>query len=159
MRAIHVTRRFSFRLLCAVLFFLTVLFAAQAAARVCLIASGREAASVCRAFLTEKGWLVAETPAFAGTVKIPDEWDAVFSSYNRLQRAQGFDLLPFQGKTLQKLVFSVLNYPGAPPDETVLATCFVSGGRVVGGDICCPRLDGFMHGFQGETTYEQAQDG
>lgn len=157
-RSLRIKRRFRFLLLCAALFLPTVLFFARAA-RVCLTASGPDPAAVCRSFLAEKGWRVAETPASSGETQIPAAWDAVFTSYNALQRAQGFDLRPFRGKTLQKLVFSVLNYPGAPPDETVLATCFVFDGRVVGGDICCPRLDGFMHGFQGETAYEQAQNG
>ena len=46
---------------------------------------------------------------------------------------------------------------GKLPDDNCLVAEI--DGRVVGGDICCPRLDGFMHGFQGETAYEQAQNG
>ena len=115
-------------------------------------ASSDPAAETCRAYLSACGWDVSFPPE-ESNVTVPETWGAVYLSYNELQRLQGFDLAPYKGKTLRKLVFTVLNYPGAPAGETVLATCFVYSGRLVGGDICCPRPDGFMHGLRMEGFY------
>ena len=44
------------------------------------------------AFLQSFGWEVAETPVETQEVKIPVEFNNVFTRYNQLQQSQGYDL-------------------------------------------------------------------
>ncbi len=141
----------TFRRVPALFALLAILFCAACAVPARPVSSD-DAAETCRAYLSACGWDVAFPPE-ESSVTVPQNWGPVYISYNELQRLQGFDLEPYKGRTLRKLVFTVLNYPGAPENETVLATCFVDSGVLVGGDICCPRPDGFMHGFRMEGFY------
>lgn len=101
-----------------------------------------------RTFLQSFGWEVSSEPSGMVEVSVPKELNAVWSDYNRLQIAQGFDLAPYCGRSLLKYVFSVLNYPGIGPDGTVKANVFTVDGVIVGGDICRVTPDGFLHGFR-----------
>lgn len=103
------------------------------------------------AFLAACGWTVASKPIAVEYVKIPTSFGEVYERYNRLQRAQGCDLMPYRGKTVTKYVYEVLSYPGAPADDSIRANVLEYGGELIGGDISSVRIDGFMHGFHGET--------
>ena len=104
-------------------------------------------AADCRAFLASHGWSVAPEPPEITDILIPESFNDVFSSYNLLQISQGYDLTPLQGQTVQKYTFRISEYPGLPKDEHVIANVLMKNGEIVGGDICCVRMDGFMHGF------------
>ena len=106
-----------------------------------------DGAAMCRSFLESAGWRPAPTPAETGYVTIPETFGAVYGSYNALQRAQGFDLLPYRGKTVAKYVFELTDPPGGQPPGGVRATVFVYGGRVIGGDVSCVAADGSMRGI------------
>ncbi len=97
------------------------------------------------AYLAECGWSV-ETPALKEeTVLIPKQFNAVFETYNALQKQQGFDLSRYAGRKLKLYTYKVV---GSNLGENVIATLYVSGGNVVGGDVHSTALDGFMCGLK-----------
>lgn len=97
------------------------------------------------AFLQSFGWEVAETPVETQEVKIPVEFNNVFTRYNQLQQSQNYDLAPYAGKTVKRYVYAVTNYPDGAQDW--YATVLVQGGEVIGGDVSSTRQGGKMHGF------------
>ena len=93
------------------------------------------------AYLADCGWSV-ETPALKEeTVLIPKQFNAVFETYNALQKQQGFDLTRYAGKEVKLYTYKVVD---SNLGENVIATLYVSGGNVVGGDVHSTALDGFM---------------
>ena len=97
------------------------------------------------AFLESYGWTVSGTPTETQEVKIPENFNDVFTRYNQLQQSQGFDLLPLAGKTVKRYVYAVTNYPDGRED--CCATVLVYKNKVVGGDISCTSEGGKVHGF------------
>lgn len=100
-----------------------------------------------RAFLASYGWTLADDPLSVGEVVIPAHFDEVYSAYNDIQLAQGFDLQPYASKTVERWVYSVTNYPGYIDNDCIHATLLIYKDRVIGGDICSVEINGFMHGF------------
>ena len=98
------------------------------------------------AFLSSYGWTVDDTPAETQEVKVPAEFNEVFTRYNDLQKSQGFDLTELAGKTLRRYVYTIRNYPGSL--ENCYATVLVYKNRIVGGDVSCTAKGGTMHGFE-----------
>ncbi len=97
------------------------------------------------AFLTAFGWEVSSEPVQTQQVRVPTDPSEVFLRYNELQRSQGYDLSTLAGKTLNRYVYEVLNYPDA--DGKYYATLLVYKDAVVGGDVCSNAKNGVMHGF------------
>ena len=64
------------------------------------------------AFLQSFGWQVAETPTETQEVRIPEEFNEVFTRYNQLQQSQGFDLNRQAGKSCQALCVCHHKLPG-----------------------------------------------
>lgn len=109
------------------------------------------------AFLAQFGWEVKEDPLEVAEIIVPAEFNAVYKSYNDLQKLQGFDLTPYGGKRLKRWTYEVTNYPGYVEREgAVRANILVLDDTVVGGDICCVELDGFMHGFNMESASQDS---
>lgn len=100
------------------------------------------------AFLKQFGWQVEPEPLEIRDVTIPEEFDRVYERYNRLQQAQGMDLLPYAGKTCRQWIYQVTNHP--EDSSTVRAVLLVYEGEVIGGDISSVAIDGFITGFGGE---------
>ncbi|MCI8622100.1 MAG: DUF4830 domain-containing protein [Provencibacterium sp.] len=100
------------------------------------------------AFIAQFGWEVEEEPVEIEEVLIPAQFDAVYDSYNTMQRAQGLDLTRYQGKMVKRFAYQVLNYPGTA--DEVRLNLLIAENKVVGGDVCSMALDGFMHGFKYE---------
>lgn len=99
-------------------------------------------------FISRFGWVVNEEPAEVREIVIPDEFDAVYENYNKIQKEQGLDLEPFKGKRVKRWTYIITNYPGySEDDDCVRINLLVFDGRVVGGDVCSVELDGFMHTF------------
>ncbi len=99
-------------------------------------------------FVSQFGWAVNEEPAEVREIVIPDEFDAVYENYNKIQKEQGLDLEPFKGKRVKRWTYIITNYPGySEGDDCVRINLLVFDGRVVGGDVCSVELDGFMHTF------------
>lgn len=96
------------------------------------------------AFLESFGWQVDSEPAETREVMIPAEFNDVYTTYNVMQNTQGFDLKPYAGEVCTQYKYKINNYPDEPE---VYATLLVCGGIVIGGDVACAEVDGFMHGF------------
>ncbi len=111
------------------------------------------------AFLESFGWQVAAEPAETREVMIPAEFNDVYTTYNVMQKAQGFDLKPYAGEVCTQYKYKIENYDGEPE---VYATLLVYGNLIIGGDLACAEVDGFMHGFAkdsaryGETAQNEA---
>ncbi len=98
------------------------------------------------AFLLTCGWEVDMTTEEAQTVHIPEQFTAVYESYNDLQRQQGYDLTDYAGEDCMLYSYGVLNYPD--PSQTVLAHLYVYKNHVIGGDVHSTNLNGFMIGLK-----------
>lgn len=97
-------------------------------------------------FLSQFGYLVQEKEKECVSVRLPEEFDKVFTAYNELQRAQGLDLAPYAGRTAERYTYVITNYEGY--EGEVLANLLVFRGRVIGGDVCSADSGGFLHGFE-----------
>ena len=108
----------------------------------------REAADAAE-LLTNLGWQVDPNPVETLDVVIPAEFSEVYKKYNELQLSQGFDLTKYAGQTATRWTMRVNGHPSG--EEEVYATLLVINSRVVGGDVCAARVDGFMHGLLPES--------
>ncbi|HIZ56447.1 MAG TPA: DUF4830 domain-containing protein [Firmicutes bacterium] len=96
-------------------------------------------------FLSRYGWEIDLEAVEKTQITIPADWEEVYTRYNELQKTEGFDLYPYRGQQAERFRYPVTNYPDHP--ENVYADLLVIDGMIVGGDICCVELDGFLHGF------------
>lgn len=97
------------------------------------------------AFLEYFGWKVITDPTEVAEVTIPDAFDEVYTNYNVIQKEQGLDLEAYKGKTVQRYVYLITNYPDGK--SNVYAHLLVCDNVIVGGDVASSELEGFMHGF------------
>ena len=98
------------------------------------------------AFLQSFGWQVRETPVETQEVRVPEEFNEVFTRYNQLQQSQGFDLTDYAGKTVKRYVYAITNYPDG--DQDYYATLLVYKNKIIGGDVTCTAQGGVMRGFE-----------
>ena len=94
------------------------------------------------AFLKSFGWDVTTSPVESSQVRIPSHSTEVFDRYNALQKAQGYDLTAYAGKTVMRYVYRINNYPKAT--EPVYATLLIYKNQVIGGDITNTAANGTM---------------
>ena len=94
------------------------------------------------AYLASLGWEVDAEPLEALRLTLPETLEEPYRSYNELQRAQGFDLTPCLGKTLERYAYRVRNYPDRP--DGCQLDLYVHDGRVVAGDVICTGANGFI---------------
>lgn len=99
-------------------------------------------------FLKQFGWEVDEKTLETVEVKIPSDFDSVFTEYNEIQKRQGLDLAKYRRKTVTRYTFEVKNFGGA--SEDVLASVIVYRGNVIAGDLCQSGENGFVVGFDGK---------
>lgn len=99
------------------------------------------------AFFKQFGWEVKPEPVSDGEINIPQTFDDVYTKYNNIQQEQGLDLTAYAGKPCKQWVYEITNFP---EQEVMRGTILVVDGRVIGGDLCTPALDGFMTGFSGQ---------
>ncbi len=98
-------------------------------------------------FISQLGWDVDEEPIEIKEVIIPEDFDDTYIAYNKIQKAQGFDLTEFAGERVKCWTYTVKNYEGYENSECIHINLLVFDGNVIGGDVCSVELDGFMHGF------------
>lgn len=101
-------------------------------------------------FLQSFGWAVSKEPIDSRDVMIPKEFNEVYAKYNVMQKAQGFDLKPYSGMNCKQFIYLIENYPGT--DREIHATLLVYEGLIIGGDVSCAEVDGFMHGFAADSA-------
>ena len=97
-------------------------------------------------FLEGLGWQVDAESESLEHMRLPDELSGVMAEYNRMQKAQGYDLSRHLGESCDVYSYRVTNYPDC--GQSVLATLYVQGRCVIAGDIHSTALDGFMHGLK-----------
>ena len=97
-------------------------------------------------FLNELGWEIDPESEEYRDVVIPEELEGVMDEYNRMQRAQGYDLSPYRGKTCRQYSYAVTNYPDY--DGSVIVTIYIVGRQVVAGDVHTASASGFMHSIK-----------
>ena len=95
----------------------------------------------CVGYIEKLGYLVAEKPLSSREVTIPETFDDVYTQYNALQQACGFDLKDYCGRRVTLRTFSVTNYPG---QTDVLLDLLVCRNQVIGGAVYTTAIDGFM---------------
>lgn len=100
-------------------------------------------------FISDLGWIVDEEPVEVRQIAIPQEFDDVYSNYNEIQLSQGYDLTKYAGRSAKRWTYVIRNYPDVSSDEDyVRINLLVCDGKIIGGDVCSIKLDGFMHGFE-----------
>lgn len=97
-------------------------------------------------FLNELGWEIDPESEEYRDVVIPEKLEGVMDEYNRMQRAQGYDLSPYCGQTCRQYSYTVTNYPDY--DGSVIVTIYTVGRQVVAGDIHTASASGFMHSIK-----------
>lgn len=102
-------------------------------------------------FLNSFGWEVGDDSIDERNVTIPSQFSDIYTTYNVMQIAQGYDLEPYAGEICTQYIYLVENYPDE--DGEIHATLLVYDGVIIGGDISCSELDGFMHGFAADSEY------
>lgn len=107
-----------------------------------------------QAFMSEMGWEVSEEYTSCKVVSIPEEFNETYESYNELQKEQGFNLKKFKGEMVEIYTYAVYNYPGNP--ENVVINLMVFDGNLIGGDVSCNELDGFMQGLKNPDPDDKA---
>ena len=95
------------------------------------------------AYLRQLGWEVQPDPVETLELLLPED-DGPWAAYHALQRQQGFDLTPYQGRRVERFTYRVTNYPGHPEAQANLYLC---GGAVIGGDLFDPGEDAFQTGL------------
>ena len=107
-----------------------------------------------QAFMSEMGWEVSEEYTSCKVVSIPEEFNETYESYNELQKEQGFNLKKYKGEMVEIYTYAVYNYPGNP--ENVVINLMVFDGNLIGGDVSCNELDGFMQGLKNPDPGDKA---
>ena len=95
-------------------------------------------------FLRSFGWVVTDVPTETQEVRIPEEFNEVFTRYNQLQQSQGYDLSPFAGKVVKRYVYQINNHPNG---ADYYATVLIYKNQIIGGDITGTGAGGTIHGF------------
>ncbi len=98
----------------------------------------------CAEYLRQLGYETDSAAAETRTVQIPKTFDAVYETYNQMQKDCGFDLQKYAGKRVELSTFHVTNWPTG---EEVLADVLVYKKKVIGGAIYTAAVDGFMQGL------------
>ena len=99
-------------------------------------------------FLKSMGWSVSEKYTECKVVTIPEEFNDVYEEYNKLQKEQGFDLEKYKGKTIEVYTYQVYNYKGHEDKDCMICNLMICDGVLIGGDVCCTELDGFIQGLK-----------
>lgn len=104
-------------------------------------------------FMSEMGWEVSEEYTSCKVVSIPEEFNDTYESYNELQKDQGFNLKKYKGEMVEIYTYEVYNYPGK--SDNVVINLMVFEGKLIGGDVSCNELDGFMQGLRNSCSDDE----
>ncbi len=96
-------------------------------------------------FLNSIGCIVADYPATKKTVVIPVDFSDVYENYNRLQNTAGYDLSLYKGEESTVYSFRIKKYKDFSEKDNATANLIVYKGRIIGGDISSPQIDGRMY--------------
>ena len=96
-------------------------------------------------YLAQYGWQVKPDPVSTQELIIPQEFDESYTDYLTLQSEQGFNLENYAGKRVKRYTYEITNYPTGESDVQV--NLLIYKNTVVGGEVLCAHLDGFLHGL------------
>ena len=99
----------------------------------------------CVQYLTQMGYQLDAASCRSKKVQIPKTFDAVYETYNDLQKECGFDLSRYAGKKVDLSTWTVTNWPDG---EAVLVDVLVYKDKVIGGAVYTASVDGFMYGLR-----------
>lgn len=102
--------------------------------------------AMCLDFLKELGYHPSSSSKVSD-VNIPEGFGKVYEEYNALQKEAGFDLVSYRGLTIKKYTFALSD------DENLYANILIHEGKICGGDIVNPALDGYMLPLKFKETY------
>ncbi len=98
--------------------------------------------TLVRDYLAKLGWEVVRESLKADNIQIPEEFTPVYENYDMLQQEGGYDLEPYKGKTVKRVVYSLSNFEG---DPNVISEVLVFNNNIIGGDLMDPSVgNGFM---------------
>jgi len=95
-------------------------------------------------YIESLGWEIEQTPIEISHLTIPQNFDAIFETYNAYQKEAGFDLTSFKGARATRYSYRVLNHRYSD-SNTVRANMIVVNGKIVAADISSNAPDGFIH--------------
>ncbi len=95
-------------------------------------------------YASNLGWKINPSPVSISHLIIPNEFDAVFETYNALQKKSGFDLSHFKGKRVSRYTYEVENHVHSK-DSNVYLGIIVFESRIIAGEISSTDINGFMH--------------
>ena len=95
-------------------------------------------------YVSNLGWKINPSPVSITHLVIPNQFDAVFETYNALQKQSGFDLLPFKEKRVSRYTYEVENHVHSK-DSNVFLGILVFENRIIAGEISSTDINGFMH--------------
>ncbi len=99
-------------------------------------------------YLTSLGWEF-KTDCEEKQVKIPAEFNDVYSRYNEIQKSQGFDLEQYKGQEVTVYTYNITNYSGYENRDCIYANLLVCNNMLIGGDVCSTSVsDGFMQSLK-----------
>lgn len=90
------------------------------------------------AFINGCGWQTDVTHCDVTEVRIPVNFDEVYSDYNDIQLLQGFDLRPYRAHSVKKYTYNISNYlpeGSSTPATDIYANLLVEDGVIIGADI------------------------
>ena len=90
------------------------------------------------------GWEIETTPKEITHLSIPETFDAVYETYNAVQKHSGFNFEDFKGKNVTRYTYLVLNHKESK-NSRVVAGIFVYEDTIIAGDISSTDMNGFMH--------------
>lgn len=93
-------------------------------------------------FFKECGLEVTSDPIEETEITIPSTFNSTYSSYNEMQKSQGFDLSKYMGKRCQKYTYQILNYDSS--STPTKANILIYKNKVIAGDIFRTGSDGFI---------------
>lgn len=89
--------------------------------------------------LQQLGLSVEEQPESFCEIVLPEQFDDVYQTYNKLQLQAGFDLTAYQGRRVMRYTYVVIG----STDGQRCNLLFYKG-KLIGGDLATPQLDGEM---------------
>ena len=98
-------------------------------------------------YLSNLGWEIDPASEKRCDIVLPKSFGSIMSEYNDLQKHQGFNMEAFAGLGCTQYTYLVKNYPQSGTGS-VLATLYVRGRQVIGGDIHSASVNGFMHAIK-----------
>ncbi len=95
-------------------------------------------------YIEDLGWEIEATPKEITYLTIPKQFDAVYETYNAVQKHSGFNLEEFKGKKVTRYTYRVLNHKESKTTR-VIAGVFVYENTIIAGDISSADVNGFLH--------------